>query len=46
MLILMVPENGKLVPGDGCCEYRAHEQNGAFLAVKQVVFEGLFRGRR
>ena len=22
--------NGKLVPGDGCCEYRAHEQNGQF----------------
>ena len=37
--------NGKLEPGDGCCEYLAHEQNGAFLAVYQVVFEGFLRGR-
>ena len=38
--------NGKLVPGDGCCAYLAHEPNGAiFLSVYQVVFEGFLRGR-
>ena len=37
--------NVKLEPGDGCCEYLAHEQNGAFLAVYQVVFEGFLCGR-